>query len=174
MALFCSTPPARFDSEDRPETLAGLPPQRRPALRIRRQRRRGEIRPRPLAVMSSSITTRIVHPPRKEDHETSRSDRSEPRPRPLTRTDRIHEHQKSVCSRESRSGSTAPNPSSPQHCSPSAATHHNSQTEPDPQIQQESDIWASWRASRLTSGGLTNGPGAPLGHTACDLAFRSA
>ncbi len=36
------------------------------------------------------------------------------------------------------SGSTAPNPSSISQCSPSAATHHNSQAEPHAQIQQES------------------------------------
>jgi hypothetical protein len=38
---------------------------------------------------------------------------------------------------------SAPNPSSPSHSSPSAPTHHNSQAEPDPQIRQESDIWAA-------------------------------
>ena len=48
---------------------------------------------RPVAHLGSSITTRIVHLPRKEDHETPRSDQSEPRTRPLTRTHRIHQHQ---------------------------------------------------------------------------------
>ena len=33
-------------------------------------------------------------------------------------------------------------PSSPSHYSPSVATHHNSQAETDPRIQQESDITA--------------------------------
>ncbi len=42
-------------------------------------------------------------------------------------------------SSQSRSGSTAPNPSSPSHRSPSAGTHHNSQAKADPRIQHESD-----------------------------------
>ena len=42
----------------------------------------------------------------------------------------------------SRSRSTDPNPSSPSHYSPSAATHHGSQAETDPHIQQESPICA--------------------------------
>ena len=48
----------------------------------------------------------------------------------------------------SRSRSTDPNPSSPSHYSPSAATHHGSQAETNPHIQQESPIcasmWAGW------------------------------
>ena len=134
-----ATPPARLDRQDRPEAVAGLSPQRRPPLRIRRQRRRGERRPRPLAVVGPSITTRIVHPPRKEDHETSRSDRSEPRTRPLPRTDRIHQHQIWLLTRIAF-GFHGPQPLIALECSPSAATHHNSQAEPDPQIQQESAI----------------------------------
>ena len=73
-----ATSTARMDSQDRPETLAGLSPQRRAPLRVRRQGTRRERRPRPLAVMGTAITTRIVHPPRKEGHETSRRDRCEP------------------------------------------------------------------------------------------------
>jgi hypothetical protein len=42
----------------------------------------------------------------------------------------------------SRSRSTDPNPSSPSHYSPSAATHHGSQAETNPHIQQESPICA--------------------------------
>src|SRR5680860_1215959 len=73
-----STPTTRLDRQDRPETLAGLSTQRRTPLCIRCQRTRGERCPRPLVVMGPPITTRIVRPPRKEDHETSRSDRGEP------------------------------------------------------------------------------------------------
>jgi len=36
----------------------------------------------------------------------------------------------------------------PLHCSPRTATHHDSQAETDPQIQQESDICATWTLSR--------------------------
>jgi hypothetical protein len=50
----------------------------------------------------------------------------------------------------SRSGSTASNPSSPSRYSPSAATHHNSQAETDPRIEQKSDISAHIEWGRRT------------------------
>ena len=54
----------------------------------------------------------------------------------------------------SRSRSTDPNPSSPSHSSPSAATHHGSQAETSPHIQQESPIWAGRRGAQA-SGAVT-------------------
>ena len=87
------TPPTRLDREDRPETLARLPPQRRPPLRLRRRRPRRQRRPRPVALVGPKVTTRIVRPPRQKDHEPPRHHRREPRTRPLPRTHRIHQHQ---------------------------------------------------------------------------------
>jgi hypothetical protein len=40
-------------------------------------------------------------------------------------------------------GYHGPNPSSPSHHSPPAATHRDSQAEIDPQIEQKSDMWAA-------------------------------
>ena len=104
-----STPPARLDRQDRPPTVAGLPTQRRTALRLHRQRRRRQSGTRPLDPVGPTITTTSIHraatthrhPPRQRS--TPPSTPACPTPSPRRPTPR------SGCSHESPSGSTDPN-----------------------------------------------------------------
>jgi len=52
-----STTTARLDRQNRPETVAGIPPQRRPPLRVRCQRSRRQRSPRQMVDMGPPITT---------------------------------------------------------------------------------------------------------------------
>ena len=73
----------------------------------------------------------------------------------------------------SRTRSTAPNPSSPSHSSPSAATHHGSHAETNPHIQQESPICAvASRGHRDTSASFSDGVIHPRVHR-CGRGSRS-
>jgi len=91
-----STSTTRLDRQNRPQTVAGLPPQRRPPLRVRDQRRRRQRSSRQMADMGPPITAPRLRRPRQKDHQTSHSDRSQPRPRPISRPHRINQHQNPV------------------------------------------------------------------------------
>ena len=78
-----ATPPTRLDRQDRPAPVARLPPQRRPPLRVRRQRRRRQDGARPMDQLGAPLTDPVLRaPPTQDRHATAQ--RSTPRSTPAS------------------------------------------------------------------------------------------
>src|ERR1022692_3599983 len=83
----------RLDRENPPLPLPRLRAQRRTTSGIPAQRRRRQIRPRPLAVLGGPLPHPRIHRTRAENTQAPGNHPRNPRPRPQQRPDRISEHQ---------------------------------------------------------------------------------
>src|SRR5207248_5936334 len=87
-----STPTTGLGGQDRPSPVAGLPPQRRPPLRLHRQRPSRQRRPRPLDRLGPPLPHRRLRRTPTPHRPPPPSHRRRPRPRSPPTPDRSDSH----------------------------------------------------------------------------------